>query len=239
MRTAAIIPVKRFENAKTRLLLEKQSAVSQICSIMLREVLHTVTASPRIMHTYVVTGDQTAARIASEAAGQGHNNNGSSSSSSSVSVIHDAFEHGVNEAVALADTQVLKDGYDASIVIPQDIPYIKPQDIDFVMGFAAPPNFAIIVPSRKFDGTNVLVRMPPDLMGTCYDNNDSYRGHVRMAGGATRNAAPVFVRRIMMDVDTQDDIIHMLANPEKPHVAKMISSVLTEHGIKPEASRQN
>lgn len=179
---------------------------------MLKEILYITTTSPRIHHTYIVTRDSEAADIAS---GFGD----------AVTTIHDRHERGVNEAVALADRQVVEDGHDASMVIPQDIPYIKTQDIDFMMSFAAPPDFAIIVPSRVFNGTNALIRMPADLMETHYDDN-SYREHIKTANRHTRNAVPIFVRRVMMDVDTQDDIRFLLANVEKPHVAHKIRDVI-------------
>ena len=211
MKTAAIIPVKSFKKAKTRLCLDDQ-IVTSLCKLMLKEILYVATVSPRIHHTYIVTKESKVADIATEF----HN---------AVTVIHDRCEQGVNKAVALADKQVVEDGYDASIVIPQDIPYIKTQDIDFMMGFAAPPNFAIIVPSRAFNGTNALVRMPADLMGTHYDDN-SYREHIKMANRCTRNTVPIFVRRVMMDVDTQDDIRFLLANVEKPHIAHKIKDII-------------
>lgn len=211
MKIAAIIPVKSFANAKTRMNLDTE-VVKELCSVMLREVLHTVAISIHIHHTFVVTQEEQAAKIVKE-----FSNN---------SVIYDKLENGVNEAVALADKKVVENGYDASIVMPQDIPYIKTQDIDFVMRFAMPPNFAVIVPSRKFDGTNMLIRMPADLMGTHYDD-DSYKEHVKMANARTKNAAPVFARRIMMDVDTINDLEFLLANgQEKPHVADMIKKIV-------------
>ena len=218
MRTAAIIPVKRFEGAKTRLGLGA-SEVAELCGVMLREIISVVSTSSHIDHTFVVTRDAEAEKIVAEFGRR------SGRGDSGVTAIRDEHERGVNEAVALADRRIIQEGFDASIVMPQDIPYIKAQDIDFVMRFAAPPNFAVIVPSRRFDGTNVLVRMPADLMGTHYDDN-SYREHVRMAGECTRNVAPVFVRRIMMDVDTMDDLRFLLANSgEKPHVAIQIGRI--------------
>lgn len=219
MRTAAIIPVKRFEGAKTRLGLGT-SEVAELCGVMLREIIGVVSTSSHIDHTFVVTRDAGAEKIVAEFGRRSEEGGGPG-----VTAIRDERERGVNEAVALADRRIMQEGFDASIVMPQDIPYIKAQDIDFVMRFAAPPNFAVIVPSRRFDGTNVLVRMPADLMGTHYDD-DSYREHVRMAGKCTRNVAPVFVRRIMMDVDTMDDLRFLLANSgEKPHVAAQIGRI--------------
>ena len=66
MKTAAIIPVKTFSRAKTRLALPPRQR-DELCRAMLEEVVRTVTVSPRIARTVVVTGDQEAAAI-----GRGH-----------------------------------------------------------------------------------------------------------------------------------------------------------------------
>ena len=139
--------------------------------------------------------------------------------------IIDEHEKGVNEAVSLADTYLIENNFDASIVFPQDIPYIKTQDIDFMMKFHTPPNFAIIVPSRKFDGTNALVRMPVSLMSTHYDDN-SYRNHMAIAKKHTANVALVFVKRIMWDVDDLDDLNFLLEQNEKPEFIEKLELII-------------
>ena len=83
------------------------------------------------------------------------------------------------------------------------------------------PNFAIIIPSRKFDGTNALVRMPIDLMKTHYDN-DSYRKHMSTAKEHTLNVAMVFIKRIMLDIDDQEDLKILLEQNEKPELVEKI-----------------
>lgn len=209
MKTAAIIPVKTFARAKTRLDVPDAKR-TELCRCMLEEILRTVAVSPRIDRMIVVTGDAEASRMAE---GFG------------ATVIPDDDEEGVNQAVALADRHLADEGYDASIVLPQDIPYVKTQDIDFVMNHAHPPDFAIVVPSQRFDGTNALVRMPVDLMGTRYDEG-SYKAHMSAARERTGNAALVFARRIMWDVDTLKDLEFLLANPEKPDLASRIREIL-------------
>jgi len=177
---------------------------------MLEEILRTVSASPRIDKVVVVTRDETAAGIGARFGS---------------TILYDGDETGVNEAVELADEYLQRGRFDASIVIPQDIPYIKTQDIDFMMNFVIPPNFAVIVPSQKFDGTNALMRMPINLMETYYDDN-SYREHVRIAKNHTRNVAPILMRRIMLDVDTRDDVRLLLEHREKPHIADKIEEIV-------------
>ena len=209
MKIAAIIPVKTFENAKTRLELEpiKKQA---LCKLMLEEILHTVSISPKIEQTVVVTKDLEATQIAKKF---------------DAVCITDEKEESVNGAVALADKYLLENNFDASIVFPQDIPYIKTQDIDFMLNYKAPPNFAIIVPSRRFDGTNALVRMPIDLMETHYDE-DSYKIHLNTAKEKTLNSALIFVKRIMLDVDNDEDLQFLLEQNEKPELVEKIKRIL-------------
>ncbi len=177
---------------------------------MLEEILKILSISPQIDKIIIVTKDRKALEV--------------SKKFDTVQIIDDK-ESGVNDAVALADEYLLKNGFEASIVFPQDIPYIKTQDIDFVLKFETDSNFAIIVPSRRFDGTNALVRNPINLMKTHYDE-DSYKIHMSTAKEATRDVSLVFVKRIMWDVDNMEDLKFLLSQNEKPDVAKKIQGVL-------------
>lgn len=209
MKTAAVIPVKTFKSAKTRLELS-EGKKTELCKIMLEEVLQTVSVCPKIDHTIVVSKDSEVIELTKKFA--------------DITIIKDC-EEGVNQAISLADKYLIENNFDASFVLPQDIPCIKIQDIDFLFRFQSPPNFAIIVPSRRFDGTNALVRMPIDLMETHYDE-DSYRIHLKTAQKKTRNASLVFNKRIMMDVDNKDDLDFLLASNEKQEISKKILDII-------------
>ena len=209
MKIAAIIPVKTFSNAKTRLHLPTEK-VEELCKIMLEEILQVLSISPKIEEIILITKEKKAIEI-----GKKFN---------TITII-DEKEEGVNQAVSLADEYLLENNFNASVVFPQDIPNIKTQDIDFMLKHQLHPNFAIIIPSRKFDGTNALVRMPIDLMKTHYDN-DSYRNHMKIAKEHTMNVAMVFVKRIMLDVDNQEDLELLLELNEKPNLTEKIRKIL-------------
>ena len=113
MKTAAIIPVKTFLKAKTRLELSTEQT-EKICEIMLEEILQVLSVSPQIDEIIIVTKDKKALDV---------------SKKFKVTQIIDNEESGVNDAVSLADEYLLKNGFETSIVFPQDIPYIKTQDI--------------------------------------------------------------------------------------------------------------
>ena len=209
MKIAAIIPVKTFSKAKTRLDLSPQQ-VEELCKIMLEEILHTISISPQIEKIVMVTKEEKAIEI-----GKKFN----------VVTIIDEKEKSVNNAVALADKYLLENNFHASIVFPQDIPFIKTQDIDFMLNYKTHPNFAIIVPSRRFDGTNALARMPTDLMETHYDE-DSYKIHMNTAKEHTLNVAMVFVKRIMWDIDNIEDLRFVLEQNEKPKIIERIKGII-------------
>jgi len=209
LKTAAIIPVKTFSKAKTRLDLAPGQK-EKICEIMLEEILYTLSISPQIDKIIIVTRDKKALEI---------------SNRFDVVSIMDNKESGVNDAVTLADKYLLENDFETSIVFPQDIPFIKTQDIDFILKFKASSEYAIIVPSRRFDGTNALVRKPVNLMKTHYDE-DSYKIHMSVAKEKTKEVSMVFAKRIMWDVDNMDDLQFLLSKNDKPEVSKKIQGVL-------------
>ena len=209
MKIAAIIPVKTFSKAKTRLDLSPQQ-VEDLCKVMLEEILHTISISPQIEKIIIVTKEKKAIEIGKKF---------------KAIIIVDEKEKSVNSAVALADKYLLENNFHASIVFPQDIPFIKTQDIDFMLNYKTHPNFAIIIPSRRFDGTNALVRMPIDLMETHYDE-DSYKIHMNTAKDHTLNVAMVFVKRIMWDIDNIEDLKFVLEQNEKPEIIEKIKKII-------------
>lgn len=209
MKIAAIIPVKTFSQAKTRLDISLEQK-EELCKLMLEEILHTLSISPQIEKIIMVTKEQKALEL-----GKKFN----------ALTIKDNEEKSVNSAVALADNYLLENGFDASIVFPQDIPYIKMQDIDFILNYKIPPNFVIVVPSRRFDGTNALIRMPVNIMKTHYDE-DSYKIHMNTAKEFTRNVALVFSKRIMLDVDNMEDLEFLIEQNEKPAIVQKIKEIL-------------
>jgi len=206
---AAIIPVKNISRAKSRLSIP-QDKKELLCILMLSEVLKTLQVSPRISETIIVSQDCRAKQAAKEFG---------------AIFLYDEREDGVNGAISIADRYLRNTEFEASLILPQDIPFIMPQDIDFLLSFATPPKFALVVPSRRFDGTNALARMPADLMPTHYDE-DSYRIHMQAGREKTASTSLVLIRRIMMDIDDASDLKFALARNEKPDVTQKILKIL-------------
>jgi len=189
LRVGAVIPVKTFSKAKTRLNLSSEKT-EQICKIMLESVLDTVSKSAIIEKTVVVSKDETALSMGKRFGAM---------------EIYDQEELGVNSAVLLADNYLSKENFDASVVLPQDIPLIQAEDIETLIDFRMSNRCALVVPSRKFDGTNALFRIPIGVMETHYDE-DSYKIHLNTAEKRNASSSLVLIRRIMLDVDEQSDL---------------------------------
>ncbi|MEM3065534.1 MAG: 2-phospho-L-lactate guanylyltransferase [Candidatus Nitrosotenuis sp.] len=208
MKVAAVIPVKTFSKAKTRLCLSEDKTV-ELCKTMLDSVLESVSQS-QIDKIVLVSKDECALKIGKKYG---------------VEQIFESTENGVNAAVALSEKYLLENDFEASIVLPQDIPLIRPQDISSLLGFHRNPRSLLVVPSRRFDGTNALLRSPVNVIETHYDE-DSYKIH--LSTGKSRNIPTYFVliNRIMWDVDDRHDIKFIMDNIEKPDLAKKIRDIV-------------
>jgi 2-phospho-L-lactate guanylyltransferase len=197
LRIGAIIPVKTFSRAKTRLNLS-QEKTEKICEAMLESVLQNVTHSDLIEKTVLVSKDEKALHIGKKFGALG---------------IYDESEQGVNSAVLLADNYFSKEGFEATMVFPQDIPLIQPEDVQTLYQMRTSDRCVLVVPSRKFDGTNALFRTPANVMETHYDE-DSYKIHLTTAEKRDARSALVLIRRIMLDIDDQSDLRFILSFSE-------------------------
>ena len=63
--------------------------------------------------------------------------------------------------------------------------------------------------------------MPHNLMKTHYDE-DSYKIHLEVAKSLTQNTSLIFLRRIMLDIDNQEDLDFLLSQNDKPSFCSKI-----------------
>ena len=191
MNVFAIIPVKGFERAKTRMsgLLTLEERVS-LSSLMLENTLQALCGAHSLQRLLVVSNDRRAGEIASTHGAE---------------FLHEASESGVNSAVAISDEYSIKNGADASIVIPQDLPLLDPAGIEVMCRLAEGEERCIVLcPSQRYDGTNALLRKPSTVISTFFDDN-SYESHVRAARDSGVPVRLYFSKNLMCDIDTPED----------------------------------
>jgi 2-phospho-L-lactate/phosphoenolpyruvate guanylyltransferase len=196
MKTYAIVPVKRFENAKTRLssILDTDDRIL-LSSLMLEDTLRILSVTASLTQVIIVSADKRAEEIATKHGAK---------------FLREEKEKGVNSAVALADIYCMRKTADATMVIPLDLPLLDAIDISKACELAENESRCIVIcPSLRYDGTNMLLRKPPSVIATFYDT-DSYNMHVK---AAVKIGVPVkrfFSKTMMHDVDTPKDALQLI-----------------------------
>ena len=196
MKTFAIVPIKRFENAKTRLssILDTDDRI-RLSLLMLEDTLQILSVVHSLSQVITVSADK---RVGEIAVKYGAN------------FLFEEKERGVNSAVALADSYCMKKAADATMVIPHDLPLLDSTDISKACELAENESRCIVIcPSLRYDGTNMLLRKPPSIIATFYDA-DSYNMHVK---AAIRLGIPVkrlFSKALMHDIDTPEDVLEIM-----------------------------
>lgn len=197
MKTFAIVPVKRFENAKTRLssMLDTEDRI-RLSSLMLEDTLQILSVVPLLTQVIIVSADKRADEIATKHGAK---------------FLPEEKEKGVNSAVALADGYCIeKEAADATIVIPHDLPLLDSIVISKACELAEKESTCIVIcPSVRYDGTNMLLRKPPSVIGTFYET-DSYNMHVRTAIKLGIPVKPLLSKSLMYDIDTPEDALQLI-----------------------------
>jgi len=192
MKIFALVPVKRFESSKSRLssvlnVIERK----ELSQLLLTNTLSVLTEASTISEIVIVSSDEGAMEIARK--------NGAE-------VLRESEDHGVNAAIARADEYSIENGAEATVVIPQDLPLLVAADVNMICRKAESPDRCLVVcPSIRYDGSNALLRKPSRLLKTSYDQ-DSFNAHIR---AATKSGIPIKVflsKRIMLDLDTTEDL---------------------------------
>ncbi|HET7344654.1 MAG TPA: NTP transferase domain-containing protein, partial [Nitrososphaeraceae archaeon] len=155
MKIFAIVPVKRFENGKSRLAKVLSSADRiKLCELLLYDTLNTLKKASMISEVIVVSSDIRAWKIAKRY---------------DVKFLKENTDSGVNGAVAFADDYCSEARATATIVIPQDLPLLLPEDIDRICESAREYEKCLVIcPSLRYDGSNALLRKPSMLLQTHY-----------------------------------------------------------------------
>ncbi len=191
----AVVLVKPLHLAKRRLMPVLQpSERMQLAQVMLEDVLDAVTASgPVLRGLIVVTRDETAAQLARR--------------SGAVVLQDDEFE-GMNGALRRAADYLGASG-DGMIVIPADLPHLRPQALATMVELLDRPR-AVVVAESQDGGTNVLGCRPAAVITPAF-GDDSCRQHCDAARRAGLTPTLLAGFGLGHDIDRPDDLEPFLA----------------------------
>jgi 2-phospho-L-lactate/phosphoenolpyruvate guanylyltransferase len=201
MRTAAILPVKSFAQAKQRLRSELAPHDRRaLVEAMFADALVALGRVADLDRIVVVSGDRVAQRIAG---GYG------------VSVVEDD-ERGHNGAATAGIQTVLEYGIERVLLVPGDCPLLAPADIDALLAHPVDERSVLIVPDRHGTGTNALLLTPPDILAPSF-GPDSCQRHLADAQAAGVPAEVVELDSLALDIDTTDDLEVLHRRLESTH----------------------
>ena len=125
-------------------------------------------------------------------------------------IINEVNADGVNNAVELANEFIERNGFDKSIVIPIDLPLLSTKDLEGIIKFSGKFEKGIcIVPSQRYDGTNILLRKPNQIIDTFYDNNSFYN-HIKKTFEKKKVVKIFNYEKLMSDLDTIEDVVTII-----------------------------
>jgi 2-phospho-L-lactate guanylyltransferase len=193
MRTAAILPVKRFARAKQRLGASVAEQLRlELAEAMVADVLLALAQTDAIASTILVTGERS---VAAAARAQG------------TIVIEDVQERGQPAAAALGVARALAEGIERVLCVPGDCPTLDPAELDALLRFDADraPAGVVVVPDRHGTGTNGLLLAPPNAISPSFGPGSCER-HLQLARAAGLACRVERVPTLLLDIDTGADL---------------------------------
>lgn len=189
-RAAAIIPIKSFNAAKARLASVLDPATR---SALARWVAARVVAACHGLDVYVACEDSDVADWARAHGATALVGTGP----------------GLNASVDTAVSLLASHGIERVLIVHADLPLAR--DLA-ALTRSVPSGGILIVPDRRGDGTNVIIR-PVDVDLAAQYGPRSFQAHL---GSALTAGRPVTVRRdvhLGIDLDTEEDLRHPLIAP--------------------------
>lgn len=189
MRATAIVPIKRFDRAKSR--LEATAAAAHrpaLAEAMLADVLLGLRES-RLVDRIVVVSGEPAARTIAERAGADH--------------LDDPDDAGHSEAAWIGIADAVAHGADCVVLVPGDCPLLDSVELDRELDAQAPG--VAVIPDRHGTGTNGLILSPPDAIVPAFGPGSRDR-HLELARSAGVRCRIATVQSMALDLDTGEDL---------------------------------
>ncbi|MBN2304249.1 MAG: 2-phospho-L-lactate guanylyltransferase [Anaerolineae bacterium] len=191
MNVWAIVPVKPFQRAKSRLadVLVPEQREMLAAGLMTRTV-RLLLPLPQIQGVLVISRDTKALSMARDLGAQ---------------TVQESGAPELNNALFRATHAIRAWGADAALIVPADIPLLAAEDIQQVVMAGRGANSVVIVPDRHAHGTNMLFVHPSGLIPYSF-GVDSFAEHQRLAREANANLVIHQSERAALDLDTPGDL---------------------------------
>jgi len=211
MRTAAVLPVKRFDSAKQRLSEAVGGAERrELAAAMVEDVLAALREIDGLDDLIVVTAEDRAAALARAAGAH---------------VVPDRVEGGQSLAAEVGVEMAVQHGAERALLVPGDCPALDPAEVAALLT-RYEGGGVVIVPDRHGEGTNALLLTPPKALSPAFGPGSLAR-HAALARAAGATVRVAQAPSLELDVDTPGDLAALRAAlDERPAVAPRTRAVL-------------
>jgi 2-phospho-L-lactate guanylyltransferase len=211
LKATAVLPVKRFAQAKRRLAAGIEGGQRRdLVAAMLADVLDAVSAARMVDRIVVVSDEPGAAAPAADAGAK---------------LIPDAPAAGHSEAAVAGIEHAMSQGARCVVLLPGDCPLLDPRELDRLLT-GVPETYAAIVPDRHGTGTNALVLAPPGAIRPAFGEGSCAR-HVAAAREAGIPYGVEELPSLGLDLDTPADIVALTTElAARPGRARRTAKVL-------------
>ncbi len=195
MRATAIVPVKRFGAAKSRLADSPAAAMRpDLARAMLTDVLVGLRRSEELDAVIVVTGEPDAGRAAR---------------GSGAEWLDDPEDRGHSPAAMIGVAAALAAGAGCVALLPGDCPLLRAAELDQALAELEAGEVGVIA-DRHGTGTNGLLLAPPDAIEPSFGPGSCDR-HLELAREAGVAARVLAVPSLALDLDTASDLLELSA----------------------------
>jgi 2-phospho-L-lactate guanylyltransferase len=199
--TAAILPVKRFDQAKQRLADTLGAATrAALAAAMFADVLAQIRRAAALDQIMVVSREPAVQKLAADAG---------------ATVIDDPAEKGQSHAALAGLARAAANGFQRALLLPGDCPLVDPAELDLLVR-GSPAAAVVVVPDRHDSGTNALLLDPAGSFEPRF-GPDSLARHVAQAEEKRLEHVVTVVPSLGLDVDTGDDLDQLRAALDGAH----------------------
>jgi len=190
LKVHVIIPFKGLAESKSRLAHEISDDLrKRLVTAMLSDVVSAVSSSKMVNHIIVITSDREIENIIPKKA----------------TILQENKPRGINQAITEAsEYSTTRMHAEAALVIPADLPLIKPRDIDTIISKGKTKPTVILSPSLT-GGTNILYRAPPQIIEPKFGKN-SFQKHLEETRKINIEPKIYNSPRVTLDLDEIEDI---------------------------------
>jgi 2-phospho-L-lactate guanylyltransferase len=210
MKATAVVPVKRFAVAKSRLAPGVDEARKPaLVAAMVADVLEAIGRARQVERTIVVSQEPLAAELAAAGGAE---------------LVSD-FDDASHSAAALAGVSAATAaGARCVALLPGDCPLLDPRELDRMLT-GVPDSYVAVIPDRHGTGTNALVLAPPDAIKPSFGEGSKER-HVAAARAAGIPFGVEELSSLGLDLDTPADIVALTMAVERGGGAKRTAKAL-------------